>query len=139
MELSDALAFASARNQGVVVTIGGSGRPQLSNIIFQLADGTARISVTDDRAKTRNLRRDPRVSLYVPGDTFWQWVVLEGTAELSAVAAAPDDPVVEELVEMYRNVQGDHPNWSEFRQSMVDDRRLVMRVRPGRAYGLAAS
>jgi len=139
MELPEALTFSSARTQGVLVTIGGSGRPQLSNILFQLHDGTARISVTDDRAKTRNLRRDPRASLYVPGDTFWEWIVLEGIAELSPVAAAPDDAVVDELAEMYRNAAGEHQDWSEFRRAMVTDRRLVLSVRPERAYGLVAT
>ncbi len=94
-----------------------------------------RISVTDPRAKTQNLRRDPRASLYVSPD-FGSYVVLEGTAELSPVAAALDDPTVEELIVLFRAVQGkEHPDWDEFRQAMVDDKRLVVRLRPDRAYG----
>jgi PPOX class probable F420-dependent enzyme len=136
MELSDALAFATARQHGILVTIGRSGRPQMSNILYGMTDGVARISVTDSRAKTRNLRRDRRASLYVVGDTFWEWVVLDGTAELSAVAAAPDDAVVDELVEMYGAAVGEHKDWDDFRKSMVNDQRLVVRVRAERAYGL---
>ncbi len=137
MELAQAVAFARDRRQGVLTTVKADGRPQLSNILYFM-DGTgrARISVTDDRAKTRNLRRDPRASLYVVGDTFWAYVVLEGTADLSAVATAPDDAVVEELVAMYRQAQGEHPDWDEFRQAMVDQHRLVATVTPERAYGI---
>ena len=92
MELADALSFVRERHQGVVTTIRSSGRPQLSNIVYTLGDDdVARISVTDSRAKTKNLRRDPRASLYVVGDDFWSYVVLEGTAELTPLAADPAD------------------------------------------------
>ena len=87
MELADALAFARGRHQGVLVTIRSAGRPQLSNIVYALGDdAVARLSVTDSRAKVKNLRRDPRASLYVPGDDFWHYVVLDGTAALGPVA-----------------------------------------------------
>jgi PPOX class probable F420-dependent enzyme len=99
-------------------------------------DGLVRISVTDGRAKTANLRRDPRASLYVGRSDGWAYLVLEGAAELSAVAAAPDDATVEELVSVYRSLQGEHPDWDEYRQAMVHDRRLVLRLRPERAYGM---
>ena len=70
MELADALSFARGRRQGVLTTIRSSGRPQLSNIVYTLGDDdVARISVTDSRAKTKNLRRDPRASLYVVATT----------------------------------------------------------------------
>ena len=93
------------------------------------------MSVTDTRAKTRNLRRDPRASLYVPGDDFWTFVVLDGEADLSPVATDPGDPVADELVTVYRAISGEHPDWDEYRQAMVDDRRLVLRLRPDHAYG----
>lgn len=138
MQLDEALAAARPRHQGVLVTIRRDGRPQLSNIAYALDDGTtARVSVTDDRAKTANLRRDPRATLYVPGDSFWSYLVLDGTAELSPVASAPDDATVDELVAVYRAVSGEHPDWDEFRSSMVADRRLVVRLRIERAYGIA--
>ncbi len=138
MELSDAIAFARPRHQGVLVTRRRSGAPQLSNIVYAMEpDGMARISVTDDRAKTRNLRRDPVSSLYVPGDDFWSYVVLDGTSSLSAVAGAPDDETVEELVDLYRTVRGEeHPEWDEFRRVMVEERRVVARFRPTHAYGM---
>jgi len=137
MELSTALAFARDRRQGVLATIRANGRPQLSNILFVPAEGeTLRISVTADRAKTANLRRDPRASLHVVGESFYQYVVIEAVADLSPVAAEPDDETVDALVEYYRLGQGEHPDWDEYRAAMVADRRLVVTLRPERAYGM---
>ena len=80
MDLTEALTFVQARSQGVLVTLRANGRPQLSNIYYVPGDGgMLRISITDDRAKTKNLRRDPRASLYVLGDNFFQYVVVEAT------------------------------------------------------------
>jgi PPOX class probable F420-dependent enzyme len=137
VDLSIAIAFSRERHQGVLVTRRRDGRPQLSNILFGIGDDAiARISVTDSRAKTNNLRRDPAASLYIPGDSFWSYAVLDGTAELSAVAESTDDAVVEELVELFRSIRGeDHPDWVEYRRAMVDERRLVVRFRPTHAYG----
>jgi PPOX class probable F420-dependent enzyme len=141
MDLTDALAYATAHKNGVVVTIRANGRPQLSNIIYAVGDdGTFRVSITETRAKTANIRRDPRVSLYVPGDNFFQYVVLECEAELSPVAADPHDDTVEQLVALYRSVGGgEHPNWDEYRAAMVSDQRLVLTLRPDQAYGMVAS
>jgi PPOX class probable F420-dependent enzyme len=137
MELNDALEFIGERRHGVLTTIKQDGRPQLSNIAFALgADGVIRVSITDSRAKTANARRDPRVSLHVTRDDFYAYAVIEGTAELTPVAASPDDATVDELVEYYRAVSGEHPDWDEFRRAMVADRRLVLRLRPERAYGM---
>ncbi len=142
MELSEGLEFVGRRSQGVLVTRRANGRPQLSNILYHLSGNepgaVVRISVTDTRAKTKNLRREPTASLYVPGGTFWSYVVLDATVELSSVAAAPDDPAAEELVELYRSIRGeDHPNWDEYRETMVAERRIVARLHPTHAYGIA--
>jgi PPOX class probable F420-dependent enzyme len=137
MDLADAIAYAQPRHQGVLVTLKRDGRPQLSNISYAMGDdGTVRISVTDSRAKTANLRRDPRASLYVPGDSFWAYLVLEGPAQVSPVAGAPDDAVVDQLVEVYRAIAGEHQDWADYRRAMVDDGRLVITVRPAHAYGM---
>ena len=137
MELAHALEVAAANKLGVLVTLKRDGRPQLSNITHAVGDdGVIRISVTDGRAKTANLRRDPRASLYVGRADGWAYAVLEGTTTLSDVASAPDDAAVEELVELYRAVQGEHPDWEEYRAVMVKDRRLVVRFTPERAYGM---
>lgn len=139
MELDAALAFAADRRNGILVTLKRDGRPQLSNITYALADGTVRISITADRAKYANLRRDARASLYVGREDFWGYVVLEGDAELTPVAADPADTTVDELVDLYRSVAGEHPDWADYRRAMVADRRLVVRLRPLRAYGMAAN
>jgi PPOX class probable F420-dependent enzyme len=139
MDLTEALAFAQPRKQGVLTTLRANGRPQLSNILYLAADDGIRISVTADRAKTVNLRRDPRASLYVVGDTFWQYVVIEATAELSPVAAAPDDDTVNRLVDYYREAVGEHDDWDDYRRSMVTDRRLLLTLHPERGYGILPS
>ena len=140
MELADALAFVQARKNGVLTTIRANGRPQLSNILYVPGDdGVLRISVTDSRAKTKNMRRDPRVSLYVPGDNFWQFVVVEGTAALNPVAADPHDDTVEQLIAYYRAGNGEHPDWDDYRAAMVADGRLIAAVHPERAYGLVTT
>ena len=122
-----------------LVTLKRDGRPQLSNITYRYEPGTRTfsVSVTDDRAKTRNMRRDPRVSLFVESGDKWSYAVAEGDAELSPVAVDPHDHTVEQLVELYRAVQGEHPDWDEFRAAMVADRRLLLRVRVSRFYGSA--
>lgn len=138
MELNDALAFAGERRNGVLATIKRDGRPQLSNIVYFMRDGEALISITADRAKYANLRRDPRASLYICQDDFWSYVVLEGDAELSPVAAAADDATADALVEVYRAISGEHPDWDEYREAMVAQRRLVTTFRPTRADGMIA-
>jgi PPOX class probable F420-dependent enzyme len=140
MDLSTALAFIGAQHRGVLTTIKADGRPQLSNITYHLGDdGIVRISVTDSRAKTRNLRRDPRASLHVTSDDFWQYVVIEGDAVLTPPAASVDDATVDELVSYYRAVAGEHSDWDDYRRAMVAEGRLVVRVRPERAYGMVRS
>ncbi|GAA3085907.1 PPOX class probable F420-dependent enzyme [Kribbella aluminosa] len=121
---------------GVLVTIKRDGRPQLSNITY-VFDGTrVRISLTDGRAKTKNLRRDPRASLYVDGPRGRSYLVLEGKAELSPVAADPHDAVVEDLVDYYRTASGEHPDWDEYRAVMVQDKRLMFSMTVDHAYGM---
>ena len=137
MELGAALDFIRSRHNGVLTTQKRDGRPQLSNITYHLGDdGVIRISVTDGRAKTGNVRRDNRVALYVSREDFWAYAVVEADAELSPVSAAPGDATVDELVDYYRALSGEHPDWDDYRRAMVEDRRLVVRLRPTRAYGM---
>lgn len=137
MELSPAIEFARSHRQGVLTTIRKDGRPQLSNIIYAVdGAGVIRISVTITRAKTKNLQRDPRASLYVCGESFWAYVVIDGPAELTPVAAGPNDATVDELVELYRAMAGEHDNWDEYRAAMVADGRLVVKITPTSAYGM---
>jgi PPOX class probable F420-dependent enzyme len=130
--------LVAAQRQGVLVTLRKDGWPQLSNVNYgwDAERQTIAISTTDDRAKTANMRRDPRVSFHVTSGDFWSYVVVDGQAALSAVAADPHDAAAEELVELYRSIQGEHPDWDDYRAAMVRDRRLVVRIRAERAYGM---
>jgi PPOX class probable F420-dependent enzyme len=131
------LGFVAEHRWGVLATVKRDGRPQLSNVgyAYDETEGLVRVSVTADRAKTRNLERDPRVTLHVASRDFWTWVAVEGTAELTPVAADPHDATVEELITYYRGVSGEHDDWDAYRVAMVRDRRLVVRFRPDHAYG----
>lgn len=121
---------------GVLVTLKRDGRPQLSNITYVYDGERVRISLTDDRAKTKNLRRDPRASIYVNGANGRSYLVLEGKAELSPVAADPHDATVEELVDYYRKGSGEHPDWDEYRAVMVQDKRVMFSMTVEHAYGM---
>jgi PPOX class probable F420-dependent enzyme len=120
----------------VLVTLKRDGRPQLSNITHVVIDGVVKISITANRAKHANLVRDPRASLYVSREDFWGYVVLEGEVEMSDVSTKPDDPGVEELIEVYRAIAGEHPDWDDYRRAMVEDKRVVVRLKPTYAYGM---
>ncbi|MGX1366156.1 PPOX class probable F420-dependent enzyme [Streptomyces canus] len=132
------LRLLSESHGGVLTTLKRDGRPQLSNVThaYYPDERIIRVSLTDDRAKTRNLRRDPRASYHVTTADRWAYTVAEGTADLTPVAGDPHDDTVEELVRLYRDVQGEHPDWDDYRAAMVRDRRLVLRLRVERAYGI---
>ncbi|MFM1724298.1 PPOX class F420-dependent oxidoreductase [Rhodococcus sp. PAM 2766] len=134
------LDLVASQNKAILATVKRDGRPQLSNVLYAWDPDThtARVSVTADRAKTRNAARDPRVSLHVSSPDFWSYAVVEGDAELSAVAADPHDAASDELVDVYRAATGrEHEDWEEFRRAMVQERRQVLRVRTDRVYGMA--
>ncbi len=132
------LALIADNSLGVLATIKRDGRPQLSNVTYHFDTRalTIEVSVTEPRAKTRNLRRDPRASLLVSSEDGWSYAVAEGDAVLSAPAASPDDDTVESLISLYRNVAGEHPDWDEYRQAMVVDRRVLLRLPITHLYGM---
>ncbi len=139
MELSEALDYIRERHQGVIVAIKSDGRPQLSNIAYAVDDdGTIRISATADRAKTKNLRRDRRGSLYVTADEFGSYCVVEGDVETTPVTTDPGDETSDALVAYYRTLAGEHPDWDEYRRAMIDEGRLMLLLTPTRAYGMLA-
>jgi PPOX class probable F420-dependent enzyme len=111
----------------------------LSNIIYRWDDEskTASVSVTADRAKSKNAIRDPRVSLHVSAPDFWSYAVIEGLAVVTPAAADPHDEVSDALVELYRDISGqDHPDWEEYREAMVAERRQILTVRADHVYGM---
>ncbi len=132
------LALIADNSLGVLATVKRDGRPQLSNVTYHFDPRTATIevSVTEPRAKTRNLRRDPRASLLVSSEDGWCYAVAEGDAALSDPAVSPDDDTVESLITLYRNVAGEHPDWDEFRAAMVLDRRVLLRLPIKHLYGM---
>jgi len=136
VDLVEAVSFATENRRSVLITLRRDGRPQSSNVMHVVRDGVFEVSVTDGRAKTRNARRDPRVSLHVSAPDFWSYVVVDGTAETTPVAGRPDDPTVEALVRYYRSAAGEHPDWDEYRRVMVQEGRLLLRITPERAYGM---
>ena len=137
MSRNDLEALLRDSRRGVLVTLKRDGRPQLSNVshTYDPATRLVRVSITADRVKARNLARDPRASYHVSSADFWSWTVADGTAELTPVAADPHDATVAELVDVYRAISGEHPDWDEFRAAMVADRRLVVRLHVEHLYG----
>ncbi|MFE7749165.1 PPOX class F420-dependent oxidoreductase [Streptomyces sp. NPDC057428] len=124
-------------DSGVLVTLKRDGRPQLSNVnhAYDPAEGVIRVSVTEGRAKTRNLRRDPRASYHVSSHDRWAWTVADASAELTPPAEEPHDETVEQLVRLYKDVRGEHPDWDEYRRAMVEDRRVVLTLWIEHVYG----
>jgi uncharacterized protein len=132
------LALISGNSLGVLATIKRDGRPQLSNVSYHFDPRTVAIhvSVTEPRAKTRNLRRDGRASIYVRSDDGWAYAVAEGDAALTPPAADPQDETVEALIALYRNIAGEHPDWDDYRRAMVQDRRVLLTMPVTHLYGL---
>jgi len=130
--------FLATRSHGVLATIRRDGRPQLSTIthLYDAATGTVVASITETRAKTKNMRRDPRVTYHVGSEDGWSYVVAEGRAELTPPAASRDDATVEALVDYYRRAAGEHPDWDEYRDAMVADQRVLLRVHIEKLHGL---
>ena len=135
MELSDALAWAATRKHCVLITIRSNGRPQSSDVVYAVMGDEIRISVTGDRAKTRNLARDPRAVIHITDPGSWSYLSLEGDVELTPITTAPDDATADDLVDVYRAVAGEHDDWAEVRQAMIDEGRQVIVFRPTKVTG----
>jgi len=132
MTHDDALAFVRRNHKAVLATIKRDGRPQLSNISYLLDDdGRIKISVTRDRAKTRNLQRDPRATLSIVADAWSDYLVIEGTCEVI------DENALPLLRHVYEGIRGGpHPNWDEFDAAMIRDGRVVLSISIDRMYPL---
>lgn len=97
--------------------------------------GTVSVSMTEGRAKTANLRRDPRAAVEVTAPDGRSWATAEGPVTLTGPGTDPHGPEVEALVAYYRAAEGEHPDWDEFRSTMVADRRVLMTMTVERVYG----
>ncbi|MFE5598732.1 PPOX class F420-dependent oxidoreductase [Streptomyces coelicoflavus] len=122
---------------GVLATIKSDGRPQLSPVMpaYDPESGVIRVSTREGLAKTANLRRDPRATLEVTAADGRSWASAEGVATLTGPGTDPHGPEVEALVEYYRAVSGEHPDWDEYRATMVSDRRVLLTITVERVYG----
>ena len=123
------LEFIRTRHHAIVITTRADSRPQASPVTCGV-DGQGRIVVATypERAKVRNARRDPAVSvLFLSGDFGGPWVQVDGTAEVLDVPEA-----VEALVDYYRSISGEHPDWAEYREAMVGQGKSLLRVTPHR-------
>lgn len=121
--------FVTGKNQWVLSTTRADGRPQMSLVTGTITpEGDLLISSYPMRAKTRNARRNPLVSVAVMGGGFdAAWVQIDGDAEVLDMPDAADG-----LVEYFRCIQGDHPDWDEYRQAMSDQGKSVIRISPTR-------
>ena len=122
---------------GILATLKKSGLPQMSPVTAVYDRDTDRIlvSMTDGRAKTKNLRRDPRAAIEFTSPDGYTWATAEGAVALTGPSDDPNGPEVDALVEYYRLGAGEHPDWDEYRQVMVDDRRVLMTLKISRVYG----
>ncbi len=133
----DPHALLAESRLGVLATIKSDGRPQLSPVTpsYDREAGVLYVSMTEGRAKTTNLRRDPRAALEVTSPDGWSWATAEGTVTLIGPGTDPHGPEVEALVEYYRAAAGEHPDWDEYRSVMVAERRVLMAMTVERVYG----
>lgn len=133
----DPHALLAESRLGVLATIKANGLPQLSPItpFYDRAAGVIYVSMTEGRAKTANLRRDPRAALEVTRADGWAWATAEGSVTLTGPGAGPQSAEVEALVDYYRRAAGEHPDWDEYRSVMVSDRRVLMALTVDRVYG----
>ncbi|MDT5070656.1 MAG: hypothetical protein QOK02_6811 [Mycobacterium sp.] len=133
----DPRVLLSEARIGVLATIKASGVPQLSPVtpFYDRQADVVRVSMTDGRAKTANLRRDPRAALEVTSEDGWSWATAEGSVTLTGPGTDPHGPEVQALVDYYRSAAGEHPDWDEYRSVMVSDRRVLMTLAVERVYG----
>jgi PPOX class probable F420-dependent enzyme len=127
MTLAEKLAFVRDNHRGVLVTHRRDDRLQTSPIVCGVDDdGRVVISVTQDRAKTKNVQRDPRVTLCVFNDGFFgAWIQVDGRAHI-----VPMPDAMQGLKALYRQVAGEHPDWDDYEAAMLKDRRVLMRIDP---------
>lgn len=130
--------FLVENHKAVLSTFKRNGQAQLSVVMSGPFRGGVGISVTETRAKYKNLKRDPRCSVLVSKDDWWGFVVLEGQAEVIDATNSSDADRLTALRELYESITGEaHSNWNEYDAAMLNDRRAVVIVRPDHIYGTA--
>lgn len=134
MNENEALEYLKSNSRAVLTTLKKDGTPQMSLVDYGVDhNDLIRIQTTRPSAKTKNARRDPRVSLSVVDDNWYQYIVVEGTAGL----LDEDDPLPA-LRETYELIGGQpHPDWDEFNQAMLEEQQVVMTIEIKRMYPLS--
>ena len=129
VDLEGLLEFVRPRHHMVLLTRRSDGTPQTSPVTGGVDDsGRIVIATYPERAKTRNARRTPAVSVLVLSDDFdGPWVQVDGACEVLDVPEA-----VEPLVEYFRNIAGEHSDWDEYRRAMVEQGKSLLRITPDR-------
>jgi PPOX class probable F420-dependent enzyme len=136
MDLEHAIEWASNNHHGILITLRKDGRSQSSDIAYAMIEGKFCISATIERAKTKNLLRDNRAVLHITSPDSWSYISFDGVAEITETAEEPNDQVCNELAALFVAVQGkQHPNWDEFNEAMINDKRIVIRFVPQSAVG----
>lgn len=130
MDVERARSFVREHPRAILVTHRRDGSPQMSPVLAAVDDrGRLVVSSREKAYKVRNLRRDPRLSMcFVDEGFFGEWIQIDGTAEIVSLPEAMDD-----LVDYYRRLQGDHPDWDDYRAAMEREQRLVIHVTVERA------
>ena len=129
MDLDQARDFIRTNHRAVVALRRRDGGTQMSPVTLGLQDGNAVISSRQTAYKVKALQRDPRISVCVLNDGFFgDWVQIDGTAEIVPLPAA-----MELLVDYYRGISGEHPDWDDYRHAMERDRRVIIRITLERA------
>jgi PPOX class probable F420-dependent enzyme len=130
VEIPRAVEFVRSNHRAVLATRRSDGSPQLSPVTVTADDdGRILVSTRETAVKAKNLARDPRASLCVMNDRFFgEWIQAEGTAEIIHL---PD--ALELLVDYYRRISGEHPDWADYRSAMVRDKRVIVRITISRA------
>lgn len=135
LALPEVAAWAKTHRNAVLITLRKDGRAQSSDVSYLVQDETYVISLTATRAKTANMRRDPRVVLHITDPASWSYVSLDAVAELGAVTTDPGDDAANDLVGYYRALAGEHSDWDEYRAAMISEQRQLLRLRPTSAVG----
>ena len=130
MDLDEARAFVRTNHRAVLATMRRDGTPQLSPVACTVDDrGAVVVSTREPAAKTRNVRRDPRAWLCVMSDGFYgQFVQVEGSVTVVSLPEAMDG-----LIDYYRSISGEHPDWDEYRAAMESEQRVLLRLELTRA------
>lgn len=133
--LDEGLAFAADVRAGTLITLRRDGRPQSSDVHHAVDGDSIVFSVLPDRAKVYNVERDPRVVYHVSHDG--SYLSFDGTAVVSPIATETHGPAMDTLISAFRAVaRKDHPDWDEFREAMVRERRRIITVTPTSVIGL---